>query len=107
VGPVQVDFGACFDERQPSNLSAFGCGFGCLAEDAGPDSCLFGETDLAYCPEGIDAASPWGTVVLNTLTGYESPMPDIWSEASLASAYDGTDNVLGSLRAFQPGSWLK
>lgn len=73
----------------------------------GPDSWLFGEANLAFCPSGIDMVAPWDNVGLSAIIECECYAPSISAEPSLASFYDGSDNNLDSAWASKPSGWRK
>jgi len=96
---------------QIPSLPALGIDFDTLDGGGFPVTYSFGGTphgpmQLANFPNGINAINRWDDIVLNVLPGYQITALGFWngdgqSDTLVATAYDASDNVLGSIGAFK------
>ncbi len=106
------DFESYQDDTQIPILATLGIGFDPLAGGGFPNTYLFSEgpphgpMHLANFPNGINSINQWDDIVLYVLPGYEITALGFWngdgqSDTLVATAYDASDNILGSVGAFK------
>ncbi|RJP61394.1 MAG: PEP-CTERM sorting domain-containing protein [Candidatus Auribacter fodinae] len=110
---VLEDFQSYVNGVQISSLPALGVGFYELDGGGYPNAYYFassgtpyGSTHLGNFPNGINEINRWDDIVLYVLPGYKITALGFWNgdgqNATLvATAYDASDNVLGSVGAFR------
>jgi len=96
---------------QISSLPTLGISFDSLAGGGHPQAYLFGGTPhgpihLGNFPNGINAINRFDDIVLHVLPGYEITALGFWngdgqSDTLVATAYDASDNILGSVGSFK------
>jgi hypothetical protein len=93
---------------QISSLPTLGVGFDTLAGGGFPNiynhggGTPHGQLHLANFPNGINAINRWDDIVLHVLPGFNITALGYWngdgqSDTLVATAYDSSDNVLGSV----------
>jgi hypothetical protein len=108
---VLEDFESYSAGTQISSLPALGIEFDPLAGGGHPHAYLFGGTPhgpmhLGNFPNGITEINRWDDIVLRVLPGYEITALGFWngdgqSDTLVATAYDVSGTVLGSIGAFK------
>jgi hypothetical protein len=96
---------------QISSLPLLGISFDSLAGGGHPNTYLFGGTphgsmQLANFPNGINETNRWNDIVLHVIPGYQISALGFWngdgqSDTLVATVYDASDNILGSVGAFK------
>ncbi len=96
---------------QISSLPTLGISFDLLAGGGYPQAYSFGGTphgpmQLGNFPNGINEINRWDDIVLQVLPGYEITALGFWngdgsSTTFVATAYDVSDNILGSIGSLQ------
>lgn len=108
---VLEDFESYSNGTQIPSLPALGISFDPLAGGGYPQAYLFGGTPhgpmhLANFPNGINSINRWDDIVVNVLPRYEITAFGFWNgdgqrDTLVATAYDASNNVLGSVGAFK------
>ncbi len=108
---VTENFESYSEGTQISSLPALGISFDPLAGGGYPQAYLFGGTPhgpmhLANFPNGINSINRWDNIVVNVLPGYEITAFGFWngdgqSDTLVATAFDTSNNILGSVGAFR------
>ena len=101
---------------QISSLPVLGIGFDSLAGGGFPNiynhtydsggGTPYGSRHLANFPNGINGINRWDDIVLHVLPGYEITALGFWNgdgqrDTLVATAYDASDNIIGSAGAFK------
>jgi len=110
-GTVLENFESYAAGTQISSLPALGISFDTLAGGGYPQAYLFGGTPhgpmhLGNFPNGINEINRWDDIVLQILPGYEITALGFWngdgqSDTLVATAYDASNNILGSVGSFK------
>jgi len=107
------DFQGYSAGTQISSLPALGVGFDVLNGGGYPatylhheDNSPYGRMHLGNFPNGINAINRWDDISLFVLPGYEITALGFWNgdgqrDTLVASVYDASNNLLGSVGAFK------
>ena len=108
---VLEDFELFSAGTQISSLPTLGISFDILAGGGYPQAYTFGGTPhgpmhLGNFPNGINAINRYDDIVLQVLPGYEITALGFWngdgqSDTLVATAYDASNNILGSVGSFK------
>jgi len=110
---ILEDFQSYSVNTQITSLPLLGVDFEMLAGGGYPatynhfsDGSGYGSMHLSNFPNGIGGTNQWDDIILNVMPGYQVTALGFWngdgqSDTLMATVYDASDNVLGTVGAFK------